>query len=114
MRYLKKVFNRELLSNTTPAYIMIEAFGRDQNSSKSLTTSTIPGKMPPHTPRFSMKTRNGTRSLLRTYVKTHKSKKGETKYESTIVNNKTHETFGCTKKSVREAVVCLKKKVGVK
>jgi hypothetical protein len=61
-----------------------------------------------------MKTRNVPRSLLSTYVKSVKLQDGETRYETLIVNAKTHEKIGCTKKTVKEAVSCLKQKMGVR
>jgi hypothetical protein len=61
-----------------------------------------------------MKTRQPTRPILRTYVKNTVGKQGSTKYKSLIVNNKTKETFSCSRTSLDDSVRCVKRKVGIK
>lgn len=56
------------------------------------------------------KVRHPTRAITRTYVHKKVTAKGAPRYEAKVVVPTTHEEHVCTKKSLRDAIKCARKK----
>jgi hypothetical protein len=112
MGYLKKVFFFTFQRGATSLYKVMSPQITHELAPREIERTLVNCSLTPR--ENSMRIREPTRPILRTYIKTKGKKIGEYGYGSLIVNPKTGESFGSTKPTIEESVKVVRRKVGVR